>query len=252
MRATRPHSCGSLFCDCEYSTGTCIKLYSKLNPTESKQKENINAKKQVTKREDLNKQYDNYQKILLNQYYQSKPSPSAGGGNSSSLAGNHSKRKSSLVSNSNKTSFIHSNDRFSARKVSFSDPNNINKINSNKSSKLSESNRQSCASQRKSSNDTKGTFIRLSTIWKTKDNFSAGDFVEQFTHEPKRSIYLQNQPISFVELLNERNPKCSLFKIENFETIEDINSDGEEDFYWNKKEAFTGKMGKIGIILISC
>lgn len=239
MRATRPHSCGSLFCDCEYSTGSCIKLYSKLNPTKT-----VPDKKLTVKREEP-KDYDNYQKILLNQYYQSKPSAST------FSPGGQAKRKSSQVS-SNKHSFLFSNDRtsLSAKKVSFSDRNNVNNVNSTKSIKLSDTNRRSRIDSRprKSSSgaDGKGTFIRLSTIWKAKDNVRAEDLTRHLSssHEPKRSIYLQNQPISFVELLNERNPKCSLIKIEDFETIEYISSD-EEDFYWNKEGAFTNKMGKL-------
>ncbi|KAI5703810.1 hypothetical protein M8J75_016458 [Diaphorina citri] len=244
MRATRPHSCGSLFCDCEYSTGSCIKLYSKINPTKPAPDKCKDAKKQIVKRDELNKQYDNYQKILLNQYYQSKPSASAFNKNSIPV---NPKRKSNQVPNnrnrlsSDRISFSKTN----AKKVSFGERNdNINTRGIKLSDTLRRS-RKSDNNPRKSNtgSENKTTYIRLSTIWKTKDNFSAGDFINHLdpSHEPKKSIYLQNQPISFVELLNERNPKCSLFKIENFETIEDISSD--EDQYSERGELFTNKMG---------
>lgn len=249
MRATRPHSCGSLFCDCEYSTGSCIKLYSKLNPTKPlpKKDEPKNAKRDVTK------VFDDFQKNLLNQYYQSKPSASTTLKKPSLV---NSKRKSSQTASRN--SFT--NDRFNfshtgARKVSFSDRTaNINKgivpVNRSRLSRKSDQLRTtSCGSERNSAREPKTTFIRLSTIWKAKDNFNAADytgFLNPSHYEPKKSIFLHNQPISFVELLNERNPKCSLIRIENFETIEDFSSEDEdyENFYSDTGELLSNKMGK--------
>lgn len=260
MRATRPHSCGSLFCDCVYSTGSCIKLYSKLNPTKPL------AKKPEPKR-DGTKAFDDFQKNLLNQYYRSTPATNL---KSPSLV--NSRRTSSVTHRNSVT-----NDRFSfsntgAKKVSFGDrasTANINRglapVDSARRSRKSEHFRKSNGgSDRKSSDrksgdyktsDRKTTFIRLSTIWKAKDTLNPSDFTGYLNpshYEPKKSIFLHNQPISFVELLNERNPKCSLIRIENFETIEAYSSEDEdyENFYTDSGELLSSKMGKLEPIIV--